>query len=165
MKEKRKKKKCICIASKIHETPSSYWGNKMKKTDEKHVFQPAFVLFFCKWWRTILFCVQERNIPFCLLPLISHLNVVWKLSTQLIGVTIRKKKKFTRVTINLSALRGGREGEGGAIAEQQPLHLLGNSKRVKIRNFPSGINTVSQKTSVWDRKSLLEGYLALILNI
>lgn len=77
----------------------------------------------------------------------------------------KKKKKFTRVTINLSALRGGREGERGAIAEQQPLHLLGNSKRVKIRKFPSGINTVSQKTSVWDRKSLLEGYLALILNI
>lgn len=64
---------------------------------------------------------------------------------------------FTHVTINLSALRGGGEGKRGAIAEQQPLHLLGNSKEVKIRNFPSGINTMPQKTSVWDRKSLLEG--------
>lgn len=89
-KEQEKKKKVY-----LHSFQNT-WNTKqlLRKNGKDRLktrISASYCLIFCKWWRTIFFCVQEGNIPVCLLPLISYLNVVWKFSTRLIGITIRKK--------------------------------------------------------------------------
>lgn len=117
----------------------------MGRTDEKQEVQP--VLCFGKWCRTTLFCVQEGKVPFCLMLLISHLNLLWKLPTYVIRGHHKKKYSFTHVITNSFIWRGG--GEWERVLLQSHYTCLAGSKTVQIWDFPSVIYTMSLKSSVW----------------
>ena len=125
----------------------------MGRTDEKQEVQP--VLCFGKWCRTTLFCVQEGKVPFCLMLLISHLNLLWKLPTYVIRGHHKKKYSFTHVITNSFIWRGG--GEWERVLLQSHYTCLAGSKTVQIWDFPSVIYTMSLKSSVWAGSSLSEG--------